>query len=90
MQDIKSNFMMSKGEYLTLHMKSTTSFLVSKIVAQVLQSKKGNFFVIDEELNCVHVFFLHICDTLSLEIGKNCTCFESNSRAPQQSQTTYK
>jgi hypothetical protein len=46
---------MSKGEYLTLHMKSTTSFLVSKIVAQVLQSEKEFFGVIDEELNCAHV-----------------------------------
>jgi hypothetical protein len=54
-QDITSNFMMSKGEYVTLHMKSTTSFLVSKIVAQVLQSEKEFFGVIDEELNCAHV-----------------------------------
>jgi hypothetical protein len=63
---------MSKGEYVTLHMKSTTSFLVSKIVAQVLQSQKEFFFVIDED---------NICDTLSLEMGKNCTCFESKFKS---------
>lgn len=72
MQEITSNFMMSKGEYLTLHMKSTTSLLVSKI----LQSKKGNFFLslMKSSIVCM-CFFLHICDTLSLEMGKNCTCF---------------
>jgi hypothetical protein len=62
-------------------MKSTTSFLISKIVAQVLQSKKEEFFVIDEELNCVHVFFLHMCDTLSLEMGRSCICFGSDFKS---------
>lgn len=73
-----SNFMMLEREYLTLCI--IVCYFGEHSTNVTIQEREIFLFPTTTSINCVHHSYTHH-KTLSLEMGRNCTCFWSKLRA---------